>query len=1507
MQSFICEVESHSGSDRASAKTLRPPSPSKKQGDGGSEASDTNAFNATSEKAATASAASSDRGTSTGGGTTAAGSPNKTQLRAATSPALGRNGNDKSVFPKAAKRSASGTSSIGSGHSAGRPGSAASSQAGGGPPKGRPASAVSSSSRASASAGGGGGPQQEQGTVGGVPVLGAAYPVFEQKISEDPENPGQILFTRVENWDYMRKAVAASHTDYVSSQSWAQTDVFGWTILHFAADGNSEAVFHLLKDTSADLKFYPANATQIPKDKWTTPEKSPNSLWEALLERPERDLQKPLHVAARANAKEVAQLLLSARANPGGRDFNLFTPLIAASIHGNDVTVEALARVCSKALVDAADKDGRTAIHWGTIHGHVETCKLLICNAASLNKEDNFGRTPVQAAQDHREQLIVVREVHALNLEMLEAAKNRETAIVRECLAKGAQLDAVDDDGWSALVWAALNRKIDLLQLLIAKGASVYMRDHVGKTAADYAAQMGDNAKVLEQLFECNKGLYHAAETRHPVVPFLELKAYPEYVAEHNFSKWTPLMWAAFNADKSAAAVLIDAKADPTRQDLHGEDPRFHCCRGGQNGFLAAVNGNANPALEQEAREIFEQLLKVNPKGVSSLDEPNLDGETVLHIAVENNKPLLVDCILSQDIRLMQTVYPRSTILPFTRACMKGYGEVVKVFLRFFCETTEVPLHDPSSDEYSSVPPSEPVTASLASSNPYAAPIRERMPPEIAAQHAAFRAADYYRSTAGSQSYGAPSGLEDGESSLLLSDQELVAAGQFQVEHGSVGVNSTTAARGPAKSNAQKGPASPRGVTFADPAKRLKNNSWLTADTFEPGDILLKNVQHGGFWKMKEGGSVMPTVPGHFVEISVGRNLHDEVGRRLGETEGGAGKRILQLHRPDCETEILSSGAMVISRSQWSALKVSYRNAVLEYANGRLAFSTAGELLQMMNSYPRVQNEQQFAQARREIEPGCILYFENAPASGAEVEQQTSAMKQPANKPPVPLRSDEEEDGVAVGAGETYLFCEDFVRLAETDRILVFEAASSATETTVTALEQQMEDRPFSYGSLDLAAHSWNLRNAVLESQKLDDYLTPFVADVRCLALTEDALPNPPPEALLPPPEVAREEGNNGSPARDQKEVPSAAQPSAEPAAPTGTHDDAAAASSPDDINASPEDHSGTDGDKKKKPVDLRLTERASLASRWVEKYPTPKSKRTKRIPVFNSLEGHHEPGELSPLHLVIQAGCVAGLIAILNHKFEFAYRRLLVYLAPNLLVLAAQAGSWDCTKFLLESDVKPAWQFERCWQAVLKRAQREATVRKFPSVAKLLQPFAYLPERNLEYRCYLYGFPRGLDEDQFRDWLDDHLMDIKGSSYAQNHEYHCGPMAEHLYNVEEKAAFWLTTRDWETFCSVLDVSGENYTYRKPLTDFARERMSRMVMHMEKEDAAGERRSKNTICVMACYHSEFVAQYLSAVYRVRKQGDSPKKSRGMSPTGKQRRLRALGPFLGGEQVRSEDY
>ncbi|CAD7938926.1 unnamed protein product [Amoebophrya sp. A25] len=729
-------------------------------------------------------------------------------------------------------------------------------------------------------------------------------------------------------------------------------------------------------------------------------------------------------------------------------------------------------------------------------------------------------------------------------------------------------------------------------------------------------------------------------------------------------------------------------------------------------------------------------------------------------------------------------------------------------------------------------------------------------------------------------------------------------------------------------------------VRIKPPGVKLENENFMTADCFHPGDFLISSAGSGpgsgGFYKVQEGASVMPTVPGFFIEISNGRNVYSEVGKRLCDAVEGK-KRIVQYQpgaRPSGDDaassgngkpEVLANGAIVVAKEKLSMLKVGYTNAVLEYKNGRFQFSTEGEILQMINQFPRVENYKTFTQARRDIEPGCILYFENAPTTHASPSKDTR--KERRNKkvqtsksrlqnkgtpsssgettnnsnseematavdsdgPTAVVRSDEEleVDGVPVAAGDTYLFCEGFCRFGEEDLFLCLDSKADGMATIYNAMVQQVSERaPVSPSKLPLAVDAPFPREEFLTLQGIDGYLRAYMGEIRYLALSEEGLPRV--EKSKKRKHITVKTTNADGEEVEQVVSVSETETAASSlvAESAGTHLTQASSQ------------------KSKGPVNLRLTLRQQVKSRWIENYPTPKNKRPKRMPVFNSLEAHHESGALSPLHLCVRAGSVSGTIAILNHQFEFAYRRMLVYLAPNLLVLAAQSGSWDTCKFLLESDLKPAWQFEKIWNAVLQRAQHEAAVRQYPQVCRLLKPFPRLPDRTLEYRCYVYGFPVGVDPNQFRDWLDERLEDLRPRESDAVPEYHCGIMQDHLVNARKKSTFWVSTQEWETFCNVLDVHGETYTYQKPITYLWERKVPHLVA---KEALAQSTHRPHMISVMACYHSEFISQYLAAVQRIRLDGESPRRKRGVSPTGKQRRLRALGPYLGGEQVRSEDY
>ncbi len=75
----------------------------------------------------------------------------------------------------------------------------------------------------------------------------------------------------------------------------------------------------------------------------------------------------------------------------------------------------------------------------------------------------------------------------SLDDNLIEAAKKGCAPIVRAFLAKGADIDAADANGGTALIWAAARGVADVVELLIRCGADLDVRDSGGMSALTLA------------------------------------------------------------------------------------------------------------------------------------------------------------------------------------------------------------------------------------------------------------------------------------------------------------------------------------------------------------------------------------------------------------------------------------------------------------------------------------------------------------------------------------------------------------------------------------------------------------------------------------------------------------------------------------------------------------------------------------------------------------------------------------------------------------------------------------------------------------------------------------------------------------------------------------------------------------------------------------------------------------------------------------------------------------
>ena len=82
---------------------------------------------------------------------------------------------------------------------------------------------------------------------------------------------------------------------------------------------------------------------------------------------------------------------------------------------------------------------------------------------------------------------------------LMYAAEKGQKETVELLLAKGADINAKDKYGKTALMYAARKGYKEIVELLLAKGADINAKDKYGKTALDYAK--GKNKeKIVEYL-----------------------------------------------------------------------------------------------------------------------------------------------------------------------------------------------------------------------------------------------------------------------------------------------------------------------------------------------------------------------------------------------------------------------------------------------------------------------------------------------------------------------------------------------------------------------------------------------------------------------------------------------------------------------------------------------------------------------------------------------------------------------------------------------------------------------------------------------------------------------------------------------------------------------------------------------------------------------------------------------------------------------------------------------
>ncbi|KAB5592138.1 26S proteasome non-ATPase regulatory subunit [Ceratobasidium theobromae] len=198
-------------------------------------------------------------------------------------------------------------------------------------------------------------------------------------------------------------------------------------------------------------------------------------------------------------------------------------------------------------LLNAKDADERTALHWAASAGAIEIVQDLISHKSAIDPKDNSGWTP-----------------------LMIAGNAGHGDIVQELLGAGANVNATNDKGLTPLHYAASKGRVDVGKLLITRGADINAKDRANQHPLWVLPQ-----PIMFALTARNR--HRAASAGHDAFLTILLNP-PEGRPKTRLNTGdrlgnTPLHLAFDSAHAAAAAVLIEAGADRSRQNADGQTP----------------------------------------------------------------------------------------------------------------------------------------------------------------------------------------------------------------------------------------------------------------------------------------------------------------------------------------------------------------------------------------------------------------------------------------------------------------------------------------------------------------------------------------------------------------------------------------------------------------------------------------------------------------------------------------------------------------------------------------------------------------------------------------------------------------------------------------------------------------------------------------------------------------------------------------------------------------------
>ncbi|XP_057633942.1 KN motif and ankyrin repeat domain-containing protein 1 isoform X3 [Chionomys nivalis] len=190
-------------------------------------------------------------------------------------------------------------------------------------------------------------------------------------------------------------------------------------------------------------------------------------------------------------------------------------------------------------IINMADGNGNTALHYSVSHSNFQIVKLLLdADVCNVDHQNKAGYTPIMlaalAAVEAEKDMQVVEELFGCGDVNAKASQAGQTALmlavshgridmVKGLLACGADVNIQDDEGSTALMCASEHGHVEIVKLLLAQpGCNSQLEDNDGSSALSIALDAGHKDIALLLYAHVN-----FAKAQSPGTPRLGRKTSP--------------------------------------------------------------------------------------------------------------------------------------------------------------------------------------------------------------------------------------------------------------------------------------------------------------------------------------------------------------------------------------------------------------------------------------------------------------------------------------------------------------------------------------------------------------------------------------------------------------------------------------------------------------------------------------------------------------------------------------------------------------------------------------------------------------------------------------------------------------------------------------------------------------------------------------------------------------------------------------------------------------------